>query len=92
MSNAWSGGSSTRWRTFRAAILQRDQYLCQIRAEGCTVDAPLVGGHVDHIVQLDHGGQKYDPANCRASCRNCNLRRKKTKLTEEPPPRKVSSW
>lgn len=79
MSNAWSGGSTTRWRTFRAGILARDSYRCQIKAEGCTTWAWLVGGHVDHIVELHRGGSKYDPSNCRAACRTCNLGRKKTK-------------
>jgi len=92
MSAGWEGGSDTRWRNFRAHILARDHYLCRIKGPGCTNTAPLIGGHVDHIVLLIMGGQKYDPANCRAACRACNLARKKTQLVEEPAPRRVSSW
>lgn len=93
MSNAWKGATdTTRWRTFRAAILARDRYLCRINGEGCTTKAPLQGGHVDHIVPLEMGGAKYDPANCRASCPTCNLGREKAQPSEEPAPRRVSSW
>jgi 5-methylcytosine-specific restriction endonuclease McrA len=92
MSEAWTKGSTTRWRIYRAEILRRDHYLCQIGSPGCTTQAPLVGGHVDHITPLSLGGQKYDRANCRASCSNCNLTRKRAKPVEEPTPKKVSSW
>lgn len=92
MSGGWRGGSDTRWRAFRAAILRRDQYHCQIAGKGCTGAAPLDGGHVDHIVLLSMGGQKYDPANCRAACQACNLGRRKAQPHHEPPPKRVSSW
>ncbi|GAA2355282.1 hypothetical protein Cme02nite_69300 [Catellatospora methionotrophica] len=92
MSKEWRGGSDTRWRAFRAAILARDRYTCQIQGKGCTKTAPLDGGHVDHIVLLSMGGQKYDPANCRAACQACNLARKKAQPQHEPPPKRVSSW
>lgn len=92
MSKAWSRGSDTRWREFRAAILQRDRYLCTIRGKGCTTTAPLVGGHVDHIVMISMGGEKYDPANCRAACQTCNLGRKKARPVEEPAPKRISTW
>lgn len=91
MSAGWEGGSDTRWRTFRASILRRDRYLCTIRGEGCTTNAPLAGGHVDHIVPLAMGGQKYDPANARAACSHCNTSRR-IKPAEEPAPRRVSNW
>lgn len=91
MSRGWAGGSDTRWRNFRAWIMDRDGYLCQIRGKGCTLTAPLVGGHVDHIVPLQLGGQKYDPVNARAACAHCNTSRR-IRISEEPPPKKVSSW
>lgn len=91
MSRSWKGGSDTRWRTFRAAILRRDHYLCQIQGKGCTGTAPLQGGHVDHIVPLHMGGQKYDPANARAACAHCNTSRR-IAIAEEPAPKRVSSW
>lgn len=91
MSAGWAGGSDTRWRTFRAGILRRDHYLCQIRRPGCTINASLDGGHVDHITPLAMGGDKYDPANARAACEHCNTGRR-VKPAEEPEPKRVSSW
>ncbi len=74
MSNAWSKGSDTRWRAFRQGILERDKWTCVIGTVGvCTVQAQ----HVDHIIPLEMGGEKYDPLNCRASCQPCNLHRSK---------------
>jgi 5-methylcytosine-specific restriction endonuclease McrA len=87
MSRSWQGGSTTRWRTLRAAILQRDHHRCTINAPGCTIVATCV----DHIVQREHGGGD-EPSNLRAACMPCNLGRKRTPPTEEPPPKKVSSW
>lgn len=92
MSAGWHGGSDTRWRTFRATVLARDRYLCTIRDKGCTVHAPLRGGHVDHIVPLSMGGAKYDLANVRAACRSCNLKRGKATVNDEPATVRVSSW
>lgn len=59
------------WRKLRLAILDRDGWLCQIRSEGCEVQA----SHVDHIVSWRHGGAWYDPANLRAACATCNKSR-----------------
>lgn len=91
MSAGWQGGSDTRWRTFRAAILARDHYLCTIQAKGCTTTAPIAGGQVDHVIPLAMGGAKYDPTNARAACAHCNTSRR-VKAVEEPAPRRVSTW
>jgi 5-methylcytosine-specific restriction endonuclease McrA len=88
MSKGWEGGSDTRWRRLRAAILLRDKGLCTIAAQGCLGTAD----QVDHIIPLHMGGAKYDPTNCRAACAPCNLGRKRTHVREEPPHRRVSSW
>lgn len=93
MSTGWKGGSTTRWRKLRAYVLGRDGYLCRVRLDaGCTGNAPLVGGHVDHIVPLGMGGDKWDVNNCRASCAHCNLAREKATVVEEPAPRRISKW
>lgn len=93
MSNAWAKGSDTRWRTFRAFILSRDNYRCQIRLPGCTTHAPLAGGHVDHITPLSRGGAKYDPGNARAACPSCNLKRGNRGPGAPPPAiRHASRW
>lgn len=88
MSTAWAKGSTTRWRTFRLSILNRDRWRCTIRADGCLGAA----NEVDHIIPLQMGGQKYDPNNCRAACKPCNLGRKRAEPREEPAHRRVSSW
>jgi 5-methylcytosine-specific restriction endonuclease McrA len=72
MSSGWIKGSDSRWRTFRAGIMTRDGELCQIRGSRCTDRAT----EVDHIQPLSLGGEKYDPANCRAACKPCNLDRR----------------
>lgn len=87
MSAGWSGGSDTRWRAFRAGILRRDKGLCTIRAAGCTTLAE----HVDHVIPLAMGGEKYDPANCRAACEHCNTSRR-VHVAHEPEPKRVSRW
>lgn len=91
MSKGWSGGSTTRWRTLRAYVLERDGYLCRVGLPGCTEVAPLRGGHVDHIVPKDMGGTDEE-SNLRASCATCNLSRKKARPEPEPDPRPVSRW
>lgn len=92
MSKAWGKGGDTRWQKFRLSILARDQYKCQIGSEVCIIDAPITGGHVDHIIPLSLGGEKYDPLNCRASCQPCNLAREKASTQYEPPHKTISSW
>lgn len=87
MSRSWEGGSDTRWRAFRAAILQRDHHTCTIAGPKCVHTAT----HVDHVVPLVMGGQKYDPRNARAACEPCNTGRR-VAVVEEPAPRRVSNW
>jgi len=60
--------STHTWRKIRLQILERDQYVCQIRRKGCTE----IATQVDHIVPVTKGGAKYDPRNLRASCLKCN--------------------
>lgn len=88
MSKAWEGGSDTRWRAFRATILDRDRWLCTIKGQGCT----LAAEQVDHVIPLSMGGPKYDPANCRASCAHCNVARGNRHHPAQPEPRPSSSW
>jgi 5-methylcytosine-specific restriction endonuclease McrA len=63
--------STSAWQRLRWAILDRDRGACQIREAGCTHGATAV----DHIVSPLEGGDFYDPANLRATCRSCNSRR-----------------
>lgn len=59
------------WPRIRKAILERDQYTCQIAGPKCTTTAT----HVDHIIPVTQGGAWYDPTNLRASCPKCNYAR-----------------
>ena len=93
MSKAWSGGSDTRWRRFRAQLMTKwrrhGRTQCEIRGPKCTVEMT----QVDHIAPLSRGGAKYDEANCRPSCEPCNAgRRDPTPAYDEPPPKRVSTW
>ena len=65
------------WRTIRKQILERDGYLCQIQARGCTGTA----NQVDHIIPVAKGGPWWDPANLRAACPRCNNARNAVALT-----------
>lgn len=67
------------WRRRRREILARDQGLCQIRGEGCTVYAT----HVDHIVPRRLKGTN-DPSNLRAACARCNQARSRGKRDAPP--------
>ncbi len=88
MSWSWAGGSDSRWRSLRAYVLARDRNLCRIGARGCTRIATCV----DHIIQLEAGGEKYDETNCRAACEPCNLGRARPRPQPEPEPKRISSW
>ncbi len=57
------------WLTLRLAVLARDGYRCQLRLPNCKGQAT----QVDHIIGLAQGGQPWNPDNCRASCRSCNV-------------------
>lgn len=63
--------SSNAWRKARMIVLERDQWLCQIRGPRCTE----IATQVDHIVPVLQGGSKFDPLNLRASCQKCNYSR-----------------
>lgn len=62
----------------RQAVLKRDNHLCQIRDEGCTI----VGDVVDHVVSMKAAAQLgwtqrqiHGMSNLRASCRSCNAKK-----------------
>lgn len=88
MSKGWSGGSTTRWRTLRAYVLERDHHTCRIGGPKCIGNATTV----DHIIPLAEGGQKYDESNCRAACVPCNMGRRNAVAAYEPQARPVSRW
>ena len=59
---------SYRGEKLRLAVLQRDNYECQIRGPNCTGYA----GTVDHIHPRAWGGAEH-PDNLRAACKACNM-------------------
>ena len=77
------GGSTRRWRRLRALVLDRDGARCQVPAPGggpCGAFA----SHVDHIRPRSLGGND-DPANLRAACPSCNLRRGARSISPDEP-------
>lgn len=89
MSKAWSGGSTTRWRRTRAAVLEENlrtnQGRCTIQREGCTGTADT--GH--HVLGRRVTGD--DPAYVVAACAHCNGS-VGDPMKDEKPIRRVSSW
>lgn len=57
------------WRRLRKQVLERDNYTCQMRLEGCTGLAVTV----DHIQPIALGGAWWEPTNLRAACTKCNI-------------------
>jgi 5-methylcytosine-specific restriction endonuclease McrA len=56
---------SQQWKKLRLVILARDGYVCY----ACGGEAK----EVDHIWPRAKGGDTFDPLNCAAICRACNL-------------------
>jgi 5-methylcytosine-specific restriction protein A len=81
---AWDGSTRNRtWvpRATRAAAMARDEWLCQIRFDGCTTDAEVV----DHITPVSQGGTN-ELDNLRAACTWCNEEyNRRTKPTPRRP-------
>ncbi|HEX4725682.1 MAG TPA: hypothetical protein VH333_24435 [Pseudonocardiaceae bacterium] len=72
MSNAWSGGSTTKWRRLRASVLAENE---RTNAGRCTLALPGVctgvATQVHHIAGKAHGD---DPRLLVACCEPCNGR------------------
>jgi 5-methylcytosine-specific restriction endonuclease McrA len=59
---------SLRWKRLRLAVLNRDNYLCQIQGANCRGTA----NSVNHRIPVSQGGAFFDPENLEASCTACN--------------------
>jgi 5-methylcytosine-specific restriction protein A len=66
------------WQRVRLQILERDDYVCQVRGPKCKGKAT----QVDHIMSLVEGGARLDHANLRAACSACNAGRQNTRNAE----------
>lgn len=60
------------WRDIRRAILERDNFLCQICGLGGKSSDIIL--EIDHILPKSQGGG-HEPENLRTLCRNCHIRR-----------------
>jgi 5-methylcytosine-specific restriction endonuclease McrA len=70
--SSYGQGSTRAWRRVRAAVLQRDNYRCQLRYAGCTSFAD----QVDHITNVASLGVRradaIDPNMCQSTCSYCH--------------------
>lgn len=67
-------GSTRRWRQLRALVLDRDGHRCQLPIDASGQLCGAYATHVDHVLPRSKGGSDH-PANLRAACQTCNLRR-----------------
>lgn len=76
-----------QWQRVRLRVLRRDQYKCRIQGPRCTGEAT----ETDHIVPVEAGGARLDPANLRASCKPCNAGRA-ARMRHRGGWRRASTW
>ena len=86
MSRSWEGGSTSRWRRIRAAVLARDNWTCQVKTERCTGTADCVHHVLGRAVSGD------DPAHLQASCTPCNLLLGDVTKGADPQPQPRTRW
>jgi 5-methylcytosine-specific restriction protein A len=89
------GRAGARWARVRQEVLDRDGHRCTIRIAGCTGRAT----QVDHVVPIAALGpddpRRDDPANLRAACRSCNVKRRylgELPSTTAPPAERLPPW
>lgn len=59
------------WPKIRLAVLERDEWVCQIQGRHCLKRAT----EADHIIPIAAGGAWLDMDNLRAACKPCNVGR-----------------
>jgi 5-methylcytosine-specific restriction endonuclease McrA len=69
----WNTTGATRTSTpehkaWRAAVMLRDRWICQIKGPNCTRRAT----EADHIRNVKRGGAEFDLNNGQAACANCH--------------------
>ena len=67
------------WARRRLAVLERDEYLCQIDGPRCEQRA----SEVDHIVPRARGGS-HDEGNLRSVCKQCHKERRRKEVPSVP--------
>lgn len=90
MSALRPSGSTRRWRRIRRLVLERDGYRCKVPGDdGRPCDA--YASHVDHVVRRRDGGTDA-PANLRAACQPCNLKREQRQQPVDARPSRTPGW
>jgi len=74
---------SQQWKKLRLMVLDRDGRICY----ACGNEA----NEVDHIWPRSKGGDMFDPLNCAAICRACNLAKGDRFFSPTPTPPVFSS-
>jgi hypothetical protein len=86
VSRVWASGSTTAYRKFRALILARDKYACQLRLPGCTI----TGNQLHHLLGVAVSGKVCAPEHACASCFACN--RSIGEVKGDPHPSSRTAW
>jgi 5-methylcytosine-specific restriction enzyme A len=60
--------NSSVWRKFRHGYIARNPLCVMCAAKGITT----IGNHVDHIVSINEGGEKFNYANLQTLCLSCH--------------------
>ncbi|MFW5641777.1 MAG: HNH endonuclease [Roseicyclus sp.] len=75
-----------RWKTLRAAVLERDGYRCR----SCGARGRL---EVDHIKPVrTHPALAYEPGNLQALCPACHTRKTRIECGHPPPDERREKW
>jgi 5-methylcytosine-specific restriction endonuclease McrA len=80
--SSWSSLNPRTRARLRLAVLARDEFVCQLRLEGCV----LVATHADHVNRRETHGDGLD--NLQAACKPCNLKKGQPKQADpkhDPP-------
>lgn len=75
----WIYGTQYYWPAVRFRILMRDGYRC-VRCDGTEKL------EVDHIIPIAHGGDEFDPDNCRTLCHRCHVVVTREQFPPKPKP------
>lgn len=67
------------WRAVRRRVLDRDGRSCQIGLSGCLGVATAV----DHVIELQDGGEPFAPENLVACCMPCNTAKRNRRVAQK---------
>lgn len=64
---------SKEWVELRGRVIRRDGGACQLRLRGCLGSRGRM--FVDHVIEIQDGGERLDPANCQTVCSSCHVQK-----------------